>query len=214
MKNRLLIIIPALFALCSAGYANIGNYEVLSGPLSIGQTEHATIAMAGENVTCILNKNRVNVEASFTFVNNGPATDAVMYFPVGVDLEISASSAEYYGASEDDPISERPFFLQRPDLIDGGERLGAFQYALRPGDVRPDGVVAAITTLGDDLNRPGNYDTLKGFRVTANGNPVNVETIERVVLVKNSGGPSSGDYGRRGTIMKWRLHFREGERKK
>jgi len=218
MGNRLVIIIPALFALYSAGYANIGNYEVLSGPLSIGQTEHATIAMACENVICALKRDRVNVEASFTFVNNGPATDATMYFPVGVDFYIrsAGSASRYYAVSEDNPVSETPFFLHRPDLIDGGERLGAFQYALRPGDVRPDGVVAAITTLGDDLNRPGNYDTLKGFRVTANGVPVNIEIVERVVLAANDEGSGSGDaevYAKRGTIAKWRLRFREGEKK-
>lgn len=218
MINRPIIIALALVALCGAGDANIGNYEVLNGPLSLEETEHATIAMVSENVNCKLKSDGVAVEASFTFFNNGPATDALMYFPIGVDLEISARSAEYdYGATEDAPVSETPFFSSRPGIFNSNEEWWIFQYAARPGDVRPDAAVAAITTLGDDLNRPGNYDTLKGFRVTANGVPVNIEIVERVVLKKSERESEPGDdrdSGRQGTVVKWRLQFREGEKKK
>ncbi len=206
-----------------AAFANIGNYEVLNGPLGMEQAEHATIVMARENVICTLKKDRVNVKASFTFNNNGPATEAVMYFPVGISSHIrSASSAEHdYGVNEENPVSERPFSLYRPEATEERDIGGAFQFASNKGEKPFEGVIATITTIGDPLNTLNNYETLKNFRVFANGAPVNVEIVERFALTE---GPDEGDeggsenkaatpYAKQGTIVRWRLYFSEGEKK-
>jgi hypothetical protein len=219
MRGILLFMISTLIVFFGAAYGNIGNYEVLNGPLEPGPLEHAAIVMTAETVTCILNNDRVSVDAVFIFFNNGPATEADMYFPVGIQKRDTGSAGRGFSVSDENPVVERPFFAHRPDLVKTPVKTGGIQFAVRPGINPPEKYFAAITSLGDPLDRLGNYDTLTNFRVLADGVPVNTETVERIVLTeelyeegeKAEERAGGRPYGKRGTIVRWRLLLGEGE---
>jgi len=179
MGNRLKCALIVTCAAYGTASANVGNYEVLNGPPYLADAEHATVAMARERVTCVLEKDYVNVEATFTFKNDGPATDVKMYFPLGIDsldMPVNRPSKvdwerywDFYGVNAENPVNE--VIITKP-----------FEESVIYVNNRETGGGA-----GGGVGRTFPWDTelvdlYRGFKASADGEPLRIRTVMRFSL--------------------------------
>ena len=106
-----------LLASVSGARADAGWYDSRSGGLRSPQ-EHPTISMVSEYVDAQLKLDYIAVTAEFTFVNNGPATEVMMYFPLwesylSIDFDAFDNNVEIddyltreWNLTLEDPVSE------------------------------------------------------------------------------------------------------------